>query len=94
MSKQQIKDTLRDGDKLERVCEKAWKSVDTNNTGYIDEYEMGTVVNSVLMDLEFYEIPDEVDKALTNFKSNDGKISYYEFEEFIKRVFSEIIGSE
>jgi len=94
MYKQHIKEVLRDGDKLERVCETAWSTIDINNTGYIDEYEMGTVVNSVLMELEFYEIPNEVDKALSDFKSKDGKISFYEFKEFLNKVFSEIISSE
>jgi Ca2+-binding EF-hand superfamily protein len=94
MSKQLIKETLKDGDKLERTCEAAWMGVDTNNTGHIDEYEMGTVVNSVLMDLGFYEIPNEVDKALSEYKSNKGRISLNDFKEFMKNVLGEILRSE
>lgn len=93
MLKEKIKEILKERQKLDEICKVAWSGVDTNNTGYIDEYEMGTVINSVLMEIGFYETPLEVDKALHDFKAKDHKIEENDFKEFIKNVLNEIVHS-
>ena len=94
MSIEEIKAIINDSGRLDEICKSALASVDTENTGYIDEFEMGTVINSVLGEIGFYEIPQVVDNALSEFKVEQGKVSFDQIKEFIRKALQDYSNSE
>jgi len=94
MSIEEIKAIINDSGRLDEICKSALASVDTENTGYIDEFEMGTVINSVLGEIGFYEIPQVVDNALSEFKVEQGKVSFDQVKEFIRKALQDYSNSE
>ncbi len=94
MSVEEVKALINDSTKLDDICKSALASVDTENTGYIDEFEMGTVINSVLGEIGFYEIPQVVDDALIKFKSEKGKVSLDQIKEFVRKALHDFIKLE
>ena len=94
MSVEEVKALINDSTKLDDICKSALASVDTENTGYIDEFEMGTVINSVLGEIGFYEIPQVVDDALIKFKSEKGKVSLDQIKEFVRKALKDFIKLE
>ena len=93
MSVEGVKALINDSTKLDEICKSALASVDTENTGYIDEFEMGTVINSVLGEIGFYEIPQVVDDALSEFKSEKGKVSLDQIKKFVRKALQDFIKS-
>ena len=83
-----IKKILRDQTKLNSLADKAFESVDTDNSGLITEDELFIIINCISKDLGLSE-PTE-DDVMEILKLTDidksGKLDMYEFRSLFQQI--------
>ena len=83
-----IKDILKDEESLKDIAKVAFESVDTDNSGTIDEKELTVVMKQLSGDLGVDPpSPEDVKEVFHHLdKDNSGKIDFEEFVVLIKDV--------
>lgn len=95
MSAEEIRNILEDEIKFNEVVKAAFSSVDTDGSGFIDENELKSVMQSVAGDIGMPEPSSEdVKEVMRELDANsDGRISEDEFKVLIKQVLELMLAS-
>ena len=88
-----IKEILRDENKFNVLTELAFKAVDKDGSGFIDQSELEKIMAQICMEMGA-EVPskEDVQEVLNDLdKDNNKSIDYNEFKNFIRDILEGMI---
>ena len=91
-----ISEVLEDPEQIKKMTKAAFEELDTDNSGFIDEDELGILMKKVAKDCNV-DAPSKEDiaKALTLVDVNkDGKISLDEFKVLVIEMLNALAAAE
>jgi Ca2+-binding EF-hand superfamily protein len=90
MIRSEIRTILNDEAKLQALSKAAFDNVDVNNSGVIDETELGLIMQQISLECEIPN-PTESDvrEVMNELDANrDGRLTFDEFSKFMRLVLT------